>query len=59
MPDQQAKAFGSQVIFFGKYSGGTYDDCPLDYLEWLADQNAALVRYLKSRRIQEERLHED
>ena len=55
MTDEQSKAFGRSMVEFGKYIFQRYDDVPLDYLEWLADQNTTLARYLESRRIREER----
>jgi len=55
MADEQSKVFGNSTIEFGKHIGTRYDDVPLDYLEWLVDQNAVLARYLNSRRIREER----
>lgn len=54
MTDEQAREFGAVLIQFGKHSGLRYDDAPLDYLEWLADQNSVLARYVRSRRIREE-----
>lgn len=54
MTDEQAMKFGRQVISFGTYRDQRYDDAPLSYLEWLADQNSELRRYIKSRRIKEE-----
>jgi hypothetical protein len=54
MTDEQSREFGAMVIPFGKYAGSRYDEVPLDYLEWLADQNSKLVRYVRSRRVQEE-----
>lgn len=58
MTDVQAMTFGRQVINFGTYRDQRYDDAPLDYLEWLADCNAELRRYIKSRRIREEQRDE-
>lgn len=55
MTDEQSRRFGRNVLNFGVHRDKTYDECPLDYLEWLCDQNAELRRYIKSRRIQEER----
>ena len=55
MTDERSKVFGRGVVGFGKHVGTRYDDVPLDYLEWLVDQNAVLARYLESRRIREER----
>ena len=55
MSDEEAREFGRDILGFGQHANETYDDCPLEYLEWLVDQNATLARYLRSRRIQEER----
>jgi hypothetical protein len=54
MSDDAARRFGDQIITFGVHQGQRYDDVPLEYLEWLADQNAALVRYVRSRRVKAE-----
>lgn len=54
MSDEEARRFGGQIITFGVHQSKRYDDAPLDYLEWLADQNATLVRYVRSRRIKAE-----
>lgn len=55
MTDNASRVFGRQILRFGVHLGETYDECPLDYLEWLVDRNTELVRYLRSRRIHEER----
>jgi hypothetical protein len=54
LSDEAARAFGRQVINFGQYAHQRYDDVPLGYLEWLADRNIQLVRYIRSRRVQSE-----
>jgi hypothetical protein len=54
MADEEAKLFGRELCTFGKHNGKNWDDVPLDYIEWLVDQNNKLQRYLRSRRIQEE-----
>jgi len=54
MSNERSKVFGRRTIEFGKYSGKRYDDVPLEYLEWLADQGAELLSYLRSRRIKDE-----
>lgn len=59
MTDAQSQAFGRRVLNVGCHRDKTYDECPLDYIEWLAEQNAELTRYLRSRRIREEREHDD
>lgn len=53
--DAKAREFGHHVIPFGKHAGSRYDEVPLDYLEWLVDQNTELARYLMSRRIKDEK----
>lgn len=58
MTDEEAKEFGQQTISFGKHNGETYDNIPIDYLEWLADRNLPLTRYLRSRRIRDEPITE-
>jgi len=55
MSDIRAKEFGRRMVEFGKFQGKRYDDVPLDYLEWLADQGKELLSYLKSRRVRVER----
>ena len=52
LSDEAARTFGRQVINFGQYAHHRYDDVPLGYLEWLADRNIQLVRYIRSRRVQ-------
>lgn len=59
MSDEEARRFGGQIITFGVHQSKRYDDVPLDYLEWLADQNAALVRYVRSRRVKAEQEDEE
>lgn len=59
MSDDEARRFGGQIITFGVHQSKRYDDVPLDYLEWLADQNAALVRYVRSRRVKAEQEDEE
>lgn len=59
MTDEEAREFGRQTLGFGAHAGKTYDDCPLAYLEWLTDTKNALDRYLRSRRIYEERRDAD
>ena len=54
MSDSKAREFGQEVLDFGKHRGKTYDDTPLDYLEWLADEGEKLARYVRSRRVKEE-----
>ena len=54
MSDERAREYGHRMVEFGKFRGKRYDDVPLDYLEWLADQGAELLSYLKSRRIRDE-----
>lgn len=58
MTDEQAREFGRQSVSFGRHFGRRYDDVPLDYWEWLADENAKVQRYLRSRRIMAERADE-
>jgi hypothetical protein len=48
MSEAEVVAFGSKVITFGQYAGARYNDVPVDYLEWLADQNSILTKYLRS-----------
>ena len=55
MSDRKSREFGRRVVEFGKFRGQRYDDVPLDYLEWLADQGTELQAYLESRRVKEER----
>ena len=54
LSDEAARTFGRRIIGFGKYACSRYDDAPMDYLEWLADQNVQLIRYIRSRRVQAE-----
>ena len=54
MADEQAREFGRRTMCFGMHVGKRYDEAPLAYLEWLADQNAELARYVGSRRVQAE-----
>lgn len=54
LSDEAARTFGRQVINFGQYAHQRYDDVPIRYLEWLADRNIQLVRYVRSRRVQSE-----
>ncbi len=54
MSDERSWEFGCRIVEFGKFRGKRYDDVPLDYLEWLADQGAELQSYLKSRRVKAE-----
>lgn len=54
LSDEDARAFGHRLLGFGQYRDYRYDDVPLGYLEWLADQNIQLVRYIRSRRVQGE-----
>jgi len=58
MSNRESCDFGRQVITFGQHIGKIYDEVPLDYLDWLAEQNAKLVRYVRSRRIRDEREHD-
>ena len=55
MSDDESKAFGRSVVEFGKYRGRQVDEVPIEYWEWLADENLRVQRYLRSRRIVEER----
>ena len=55
LSDERSREFGKRMVEFGKFRGQRYDDVPLDYLEWLADQGVVLRRYLESRRIKIER----
>ncbi len=55
MSDEAARDFGRRLIGFGAHADKTYDDCPLEYLIWLAESNRGLMKYLRSRRIREER----
>lgn len=55
MSDERSRAFGRRTVDFGRHRGERYDDVPLDYLEWLADQGAELQAYLESRRLKTER----
>lgn len=59
MTDEQARAFGRQVVNFGVHRDKCYDDVPLEYLEWLVDENTALARYIRSRRIKAEQDEEE
>ena len=59
MSDKEARKFGRRIIGFRPHRGKTYDECPLDYLDWLAGKNLDLVAYLRSRRIREEREADD
>lgn len=54
MDDSEARGFGRRTLGFGVHRDKRYDEVPLEYLEWLADQNLALRRYLASRRVQRE-----
>ncbi len=55
MSDSEARTFGRTVVNFGVHRDKCYDDVPLDYLEWLADRNIEILRYIRSRRIKAER----
>ncbi len=55
MSDEAARDFGRRYMGFGAHADKTYDDCPLEYLIWLAESSRGLMKYLRSRRIREER----
>ena len=59
MTDKESRTFGQMQMGFGSHSALTYDECPMDYLEWLEEANRNLSRYLRSRRIRAERIHDD
>lgn len=59
MTDEEAREYGKCLVGFGKYHDKRIDDVPLDYWEWLADANAKVQRYLRSRRIAAERAGDD
>ena len=48
MTAQEAKAFASKPMPFGKYMHELIGEVPRDYLEWLADENLQLQRYLRA-----------
>lgn len=54
MSDDDARMFGRSVVSFGVHRDKCYDDVPLEYLEWLADRNTEILRYIRSRRIRAE-----
>lgn len=55
MSDEECKRFGKAVWKYGeKYCGWQVDRIPLEYWEFLNDQNIPIQRYLASRRIQAE-----
>lgn len=54
MRDDEARKFGRTVVNFGLHRDKCYDDVPLEYLEWLADRNIEILRYIRSRRIRAE-----
>ena len=58
MTDREARTFGRSIVEFGKHRGLRVDDVPLEYWEWLADENSKVQRYLRSKRITRERLSE-
>lgn len=55
MGDDEARKFGRSAVNFGVHRDKCYDDVPLEYLEWLADRNIEVLRYIRSRRIKAER----
>lgn len=57
MTDEEAKAFGSEVVPFGKWASWRVDSCPMDWLDWLdaqPDFRRQVNRYLRSERVQRE-----
>ena len=58
MADEEAREFGKQIVGFGKFASHRRDDVPLDYWEWLADENTKVQRYLRNCRIAAERAEE-
>ena len=51
MTDAEAKAFGREIMSFGKHKGDKLRDIPLEYLAWLADQarfHIDVMRYFRS-----------
>jgi hypothetical protein len=54
LSDEAARKFGRRTLGFGIHRDKRYDEVPLDYLEWLADQHTDLVRYIRSQRVQRE-----
>ena len=54
MQNQEAREFGQTTVQLGKHKGRRVDDVPLDYWEWLAEENEKVQCYLASRRVQAE-----
>jgi hypothetical protein len=56
MTEEEAIAFGRQVMDYGKYKGEKLDDIPISYLLWLTEDGQKRVRetrrYLASERMQ-------
>lgn len=48
MTPVEAFDYASNTMGFGQYANRKVQDVPLDYLEWVADQNLQLQRYLRT-----------
>ena len=49
MTYEEAQKFGNKTCNFGIHRTKTYREIPYEYLAWLADQNVALLKYVKYR----------
>ena len=59
MSDIDARRFGRSLMPFGQHNGTSIDEVPIDYLEWLLDQQGTFMEdlacYMASTRIMSER----
>jgi len=59
MSDVDARRFGRSLMPFGQHKGASIDEVPIDYLEWLLDQQGTFMEdlgsYMDSERILGER----
>ena len=53
--DEEAKAFGNHMIGFGQHAAKTYNQAPVEYLDWLDERGRELSRYLASDYVRRER----
>lgn len=50
MTEAEAIEFEKNVIGFGKHADETYGTAPTDYIVWLAEASATLLKYARSDR---------
>lgn len=50
MTTTEAKVFETEKLQFGKHSGEFIGDIPMSYLNWLADNNRPMIKYVDSQR---------